>query len=145
MTQRNSVAIVENFWREVWQQPQNPDAIDRLVHENFVITSGGRDIVGREPFKAWVRDFLAKVDDFQFHIVETFQNHDGSRVASRWRVTGRNNGLMGTQPNGAPFEMTGTAVWEVGADGLLRHNWVERNAFEVHGIITRADARANVF
>jgi hypothetical protein len=83
MVERDSVAIVENFWREVWQQPQNPDAIDRLVHEDFVITSGGRDIVGREPFKAWVKEFLAKVHDFQFHIVETFQNHDGSRVASR--------------------------------------------------------------
>ncbi len=145
MVERDSVAIVENFWREVWQQPQNPDAIDRLVHEDFVITSGGRDIVGREPFKAWVKDFLAKVHDFQFHIVETFQNHDGSRVASRWRVTGRNNGLMGTEPNGVPFEMTGTAVWKVGPDGLLRHNWVERNAFEVYGAITRPDARANVF
>ncbi|MCO6416509.1 ester cyclase [Siccirubricoccus sp. KC 17139] len=145
MTQLDSVAIVENFWREVWQQPQNPDAIDRLVHEEFVITSGGREIIGREPFKAWVNEFLAKVHGFQFHIVETFQNHDGSRVASRWRVTGRNNGLMGTQPNGVPFEMTGTAVWEVGPDGLLRHNWVERNAFEVHGAITREDALANVF
>jgi hypothetical protein len=49
---QDSVAIVENFWREVWKQPQNPDAIDRLVHESFVITSGGRDIVGRAPFKA---------------------------------------------------------------------------------------------
>ncbi|MGH0224869.1 ester cyclase [Sinorhizobium meliloti] len=145
MPRQDSVAIVERFWREVWQQPQDPDAIDRLVHEDFVITSGGRDIAGREPFKAWVRDFLAKVHDFQFHIIETFQNHDGSRVASRWRVTGRNNGLMGTQPNGASIEMTGTAVWEIGADGLLRHNWVERNAFEVHGAITREDARANIF
>jgi hypothetical protein len=145
MMKLDSVAIVENFWREVWQQPQNPDAIDRQVHEDFVITSGGRDIVGREPFKAWVKDFLAKVHDFQFHIVETFQNHDGSRVASRWRVTGRNNGLMGTEPNGVPFEMTGTAVWEVGPDGLLRHNWVERNAFEVYGALTRPDARPNAF
>ena len=130
---RDSVAIVENFWREVWKQPQNPDAIDRLVHEDFVITSGGRDIVGRAPFKAWVKDFQSRVHDFQFHVVETFQNQDGSRVASRWRVTGRNNGLMGT------------AIWEVGADGLLRHNWVERNAFEVYGAITRADSRHNVF
>ncbi len=145
MTQVDGVAIVENFWREVWQQPQNPDAIDRLVHEDFVITSGGRDIVGREAFKAWVKDFQARVDAFEFQVVETFQNHDGSRVASRWRVTGRNRGLMGTEPNDAPFEMTGTAVLEVGPDGLLRHNWVERSAFEVHGAITRDDARANVF
>ena len=116
---------------------QNPDAIDYLVHEDFVITSGGQDIVGREAFKAWVKDFQARVHNFEFHVVETFQNQDGSRVASRWRVIGRNNGLTGTEPNGAPFEMCGTAVWEVGTDGLLRHNWVERNASEVYGAITR--------
>jgi limonene-1,2-epoxide hydrolase len=139
----DSVAIVEHFWRTVWQRPHDPEAIDALVAEDFVITSGGRDIAGREPFKAWVKGFQAQVHDFEFHIVETFQNADGSRVASRWTVTGRNNGMMGTEPNGAPFEMTGTAVWEVGEDGLLRHNWVERNAFEVHGQITQGSG--NVF
>jgi hypothetical protein len=144
MTQRNSVEIVENFWREVWQQ-QNPDAVDRLVSEDFVLTSGDHDVASRAAFKAWVRQFLARVHDFQFHIVETFQNEDGSRVASRWRLTGRNNGMMGTRPNGAPFEMSGTAIWEVGENGLLRHNWVERNAFEVYGAITRDDGKENVF
>jgi hypothetical protein len=142
---QDSVATVENFWREVWKQPQNPEAIDRLVHEDFDITSGGRDIVGREAFKVWVKDFQERVHDFEFHVIETFQNRDGSRVASRWRVTGRNNGLMGTAPNAAPFEMSGTAVSEVGANGLLRHNWVERNAFEVSGAISRSDGRHNVF
>ncbi len=139
----NSVEIVENFWREVWKRPHNPDAIDTLVSEDFVITSGGRDIIGRDNFKVWVKGFQAQVHDFEFHIVETFQNADGSRVASRWKVTGRNNGMMGTECNGAPFEMTGTAVWEVGEDGVLRHNWVERNAFEVHGQITQGSH--NVF
>jgi hypothetical protein len=52
-------------------------------------------------------------------------------------VLASNNGLMGTEPNDAPFEMCGTAVWEVGTDGLLRHNWVERNALEVYGAIGR--------
>jgi SnoaL-like polyketide cyclase len=75
--------------------------------------------------------------------LDLVQNQDGSRVASRWRVTGRNNGLMGTEPNGAPFEMTGTAVWEIGADGRLRHNWVERNAYQVYGALP--DRRHNVF
>jgi hypothetical protein len=51
---------------------------------------------------------------------------------------------MGTEPNDAPFEMTGTAVWEIGEDGRLRHNWVERNADEVYGAITRSDGRHNV-
>lgn len=92
-----------------------------------------------------MRDFQSKVADFQLHIVETFENHDGSRVASRWRVTGRNNGLMNTEPNGAPFEMFGTAILEVGPDGRLHRNWVERNAFEVHGAITRESGERNVF
>jgi hypothetical protein len=145
MVKPNSVEIVENFWNEVWKRPQNPEAIDRLVSEDFVITSGGNHIYGREKFKQWVKGFLAQVHDFEFHVIETFQNHDGSRVASRWRVTGRNNGMMGTEPNGAPFEMTGTAVWEVGEDGLLRHNWVERNAFEVLGVISGKSGERNVF
>jgi SnoaL-like domain len=144
MTERDSVAIVERFWAEVWQRPQNPHAIDTLVTENFVITSGGNDIVSREAFKAWVIEFQSKVLDMDFEIIESFQNRDGSRVASRWRLTGRNNGIMGTEPNGAPIDMVGTAVWEVGDDGLLRHNWVDRNAWEVHGAITSA-TRKRVF
>jgi hypothetical protein len=40
-----SVAIVERFWRDVWQRLQNPHAINALVAEDFVITSGGKDIV----------------------------------------------------------------------------------------------------
>ena len=128
---KSSVEIVENFWREVWKQPQNPDAIDRLVHEDFILTSGGKDVRSRDAFKKWVIDFQSKIHDFEFHVIETFQNGDGSRVASRWGVTGRNNGFMGTEPNGIRIDMTGTAVWEVGEDGLLYHNWVERNALEV--------------
>ncbi len=142
MTKRDSVAIVENFWAEVGSAPQNPDAIDKLVTEDFIITSGGNDIVSRDAFKAWVIEFQSKVLDMDFEAIETFQNHDGSRVASRWRVTGRNNEIMGTEPNGAPIEMVGTAVWEVGEDGRLRHNWVDRNAWEVHGAITTSAKRA---
>ena len=130
MSGNNSVEIVERFWNDVWRRPQNPDAIDALVAEDFVITSGGNDIVSREAFKRWVIDFQSKIHDMDFETIESFQNHDGSRVASRWRLTGRNNGILGTEANGAPIEMVGT-------DGLLRHNWVERNAWEVYGRLTR--------
>lgn len=102
------------------------------------VTNVGRSFKTGQGLSGWVHDF-------QLHIVETFQNHDGSRVASRWRVTGRNCGLIGTQSNGASIEMTGTAVWELGPDVPLRHNWVERKAFEVHGAFSREGARANIF
>jgi hypothetical protein len=124
MDKRNSVEIVENFWREVWQS-QNPDAIDRLVAEDFCITSGAA-------FKQWVAAFLSTIDDFRFDVVETFQNSTGDRVASRWRVTGKNNGFMGMAPCQSPITLSGTAVLHVREDGLLQHNWVERSALEVH-------------
>jgi SnoaL-like domain len=136
MARGKSVELVENFWAEVWQRPQNPHAIDRLVAEDFVITSGGHDIASRAVFKQWVIDFQSKVLDMDFEAIETFENNDGSRVASRWRLTGRNNGIMDTEPNGVPIEMVGIAIWDVGEDGLLRHNWVERNAWEVYRTIT---------
>jgi SnoaL-like domain len=133
MTRKDSVAIVEKFWREVWQAPQNAEAIDRLVAEDFAITSGGREIHGREAFKKWVLDFQAKIIDLDFEVIESFQNEDGSRVATRWRVTGKNNGVLGTDPGHEPILMLGTAIFAVREDGLLQHNWVERNAWELYG------------
>ena len=94
MSKMNSVKIVEEFWATVWQA-RNPDAIDRFVVDDFVITTGGVDIVTKDRFKEWMKQFLEKVADLEFEVVETFQNEDGSRVASRWRVTGKNNGVLG--------------------------------------------------
>jgi hypothetical protein len=132
MTRRDSAAKVENFWREVWKAPQNPDAIDQLIAEDFILASGGNEIRGREAFKRWVVEFQKKINNLQFESLETFQSEDGTRVASRWRVTGKNNGFLGTSPGMEPISMLGTAVFSVREDGLLQHNWVERNAWEVY-------------
>jgi hypothetical protein len=35
-------------------------------------------------------------------------------------------------------------VWEVGEDGRLRHNWIERNGFEAYGVISRKGGKLNV-
>jgi hypothetical protein len=40
----NSVEIVEEFWERVWKA-RNPAAIDNFVIEDFVITTGGVDVV----------------------------------------------------------------------------------------------------
>jgi hypothetical protein len=139
MPRKDSVAIVEKFWRKVWQAPQNPEAIDQLVAEDFIVTSGGHDIQGRAAFKKWVLDFQSKIIDLEFEPIETFQNEDGSRVASRWRVTGKNNGILGTRAGHEPILMLGTAIFAVGEDGLLQHNWVERNAWELYGRLVNVD------
>ena len=81
MCKGNAVDAVENFWREVWQPPQNPGAIDHLVSDDFVLTSGGIDLVSRTKFKEWVIEFQSKIKHLEFDIVETFQNAEGTRVA----------------------------------------------------------------
>ncbi|NUU38702.1 ester cyclase [Pseudomonas sp. C2B4] len=131
MSANHAVEIVERFWREVWQA-RDPQAAARFVAEDFVITSGGIEIKGRESFIEWIGAFLSKIEDFQFGAIETFQNADGTRVASRWKLSGKNTGFVGGRTCRTPFEMLGTAVWAVRPDGLLQHNWVERNALEVH-------------
>ena len=127
----NSVKIVESFWDAVWKA-RNPDAVRDFVVDDFVITTGDVDLVGKENFIAWIRQFLARIEDFHFESIETFQNEDGSRVASRWRVTGKNNGFFGLEPNQKPISFTGTAIWAVREDGKLLHNWVERSAWEAY-------------
>src|SRR3954453_10507175 len=135
MNTRNSVKIVEEFWATVWKA-RDPEAVDRFVADDFVLTTGGVDVVSRARFKEWVRQFLARITDFEFEVVETFQNDDGSRVASRWRVTGKNNGVLGTEADQRPIALTGTAVWAVRDDGKLLHNWVERSSWELYQRLT---------
>lgn len=135
----SSAEVVEAFWDEVWNA-HNPEAVDDFVVEDFVLTNAGVRVEGRENFKAWVREFLGRVIDLRLEVIETFQNHEGSRVASRWRIHGRNNGVLGTEPDGEPISFTGTAVWEVGEDGKLLHNYVERASWELFKRLTSRPA-----
>ncbi len=139
MAYATSTEVVEAFWDAVWKS-RDPQAVDRFVAEDFVITTGGERVEGRENFKSWVRAFLDKIHDFEFEVVETFQNHDGSRVASRWRVHGKNNGILGTDADRRPVSFTGTAVWAVSEDGTLLHNWVERASWELFLALNRQTA-----
>ena len=126
----NSVKIVEEFWERVWKA-RNPAAIDDFVVDDFVLTTGGVEVVSKRKFKEWASAFMAQINELQFEVMETFQNEDGSRVASRWRITGKNNGILGTAADQQPISFTGTAVWAVRDDGKLSHNWVERSSFEL--------------
>jgi hypothetical protein len=59
-------------------------------------------------------------------------------VASRWLLTAKNNGFLGTQPGQQDIAMTGTAVLAVREDGKLLTNWVERASWEVYQRLTTA-------
>ena len=116
LTPEAAIAVVESFMEEVWAAC-NPSAVDRFVTEDFVITSAGVDVAGREP-------------------IETFANADGSRVSSRFRVTGRNNGIFGLPADGKPIALTGNAILAVTPAGKLAHNWIERSAWELYNQLT---------
>lgn len=126
MSTQDSVDIVHAFWDQVWNA-HDADAVDSFVVDDFVIVNAGQEIVGRLNFKNWIRDFLAKVTDLHLEVIESFQNTEGSRVASRWLLTGKNNGLLGGAADQRNITITGTAVWAIGEDGKLLTNWVERS------------------
>ena len=124
-----SSEIVRAFWDEVWNA-HDLDAVDRFVVDDVVVVSGGQEISGKENFKNWIREFLEKVNDLHLDAIETFQNEDGTRVTSRWVLTGTNNGILGTEPDQQPIAMTGTAIWAVGEDGRLLRNWVSFDLYQ---------------
>lgn len=122
--------LLSEFWAKIYNPPQDLDTIRRLCTEDFVLTTSGKDIVGRDAFTEWVRSFSSKIRDLRLTSLDMFSSADGTRVVSRWVVRGFNQGMFGTPVDDRPVEFTGIAIWEV-RDGKLAHNWVERSAFEL--------------
>ena len=122
--------LLSEFWRRVYNQPQDFSAIDQLCTEDFILTTSGQDVAGRTAFKEWVLKFSSRIRGLQLTNLEMFSNPEGTRVVSRWKVVGRNQGMFGIQSDDRPVEFTGIAIWEI-RDGKLAHNWVERSAYEL--------------
>ncbi|MBK1854090.1 redoxin domain-containing protein [Verrucomicrobiaceae bacterium 5K15] len=123
--------LLLQFWENTWNPPYDLDLIDRNMSEDFVLTSAGKDIQGRDAFKAWVKASLEKANGLRIENLDSFENADGSRVVSRW-ITRANTGAVpdSDQASHQPFEFTGIALWAF-EDGKLTHNWVERSASKV--------------
>ncbi len=49
--------LVSELWAKVYNLPQDLDVIDRVCTEDVILTSSGRDVVGRAAFKEWARNF----------------------------------------------------------------------------------------
>jgi hypothetical protein len=112
-----STAIVEAFWDDVWNA-RDPGAVDRFVADDVVIEAGGQSS-----------------STTSTTCTSTPSRHSRTRTAPASRpdglLTGTNNGILGTEANGKPIAMTGTAVWTVD-DGKLRRGWVEQASFELY-------------
>lgn len=132
--------LLTEFWAKVWNPPYDLDTIDRLCTEDFVITNAGTDIVGRAAFKEWINAFTSKIREPRLVSHDMFSSLDGSRVVSRWTVTGFNRGMFDTPADDRPVQFTGIAIWEV-RNGKLAHNWIERSAYELSQQLKRFQAR----
>ncbi len=122
--------LLTEFWAKIYNSPQDLETIDRLCTEDFILTTSGKDVAGRKAFKEWAASFSGKIRDMRLTSLDMFSSADGTRVVSRWVVTGFNRGMLGSPADDQPVEFTGIAIWEV-RDGKLAHNWVERSAFEL--------------
>jgi predicted ester cyclase len=132
---KTGTELVLHFWNNVWSHPYDLDLIDELMTEDFTITNAGKDIQGREHFKAWIKGFQEKIKNGRLENTEIFENADGTRVVSRWTFSGYNNGIFDLPPDGRFISFTGIAVWEI-RDNKLAHNWVERSAYELYRELT---------
>lgn len=119
------------FFRRVWAPPHDLDAIDELMTEDYVITTGGRVVRGRESFKRWVAEFQQRLLGATNETLDVFANAAGDRVVSRWVCRGRNNGMFDLPPDDRDVAFTGIAIWRV-RDGRLAECWAERAAWEAY-------------
>jgi len=125
------IELAHQFFEAVWKPPNSLEVIDNLMTEDYVIITGGKSIEGRQTFKEWVKEFQEKLLDAENEHLDLFESRDGQKVVSRWICKGRNNGLMGTEPDGKEIAFTGIAIWEI-KEGRLYKCWVERAGWELY-------------
>lgn len=128
--------LVIAFFSNVWGGNHDLNKIDEMMTEDYVITTGGVEIKGRENFKNWVKKFHELLPGATTISQEAFANAEGTRVVSRWVCSGYNNGIFGLPADGKMVSFTGIAIWKV-AEGKLAECWVERSAWELYQTLTR--------
>lgn len=135
MSPENSVAMVLRFWREAWSPPYRLEVIEELLTDDFTCVTAGVEIRSREEFRKWLRAFGSQIGGRVLHPLDTFSNFDGSKVVSRWKVVGHNEGLLGLPRDGRPIEFTGISIWQI-RDNRLAQQIIERSAFELYKSLT---------
>lgn len=123
--------LVLEFFNRVWHNPHELDAIDDLMAEDYTITTAGSVVKGRDAFKNWVKGFQKLLLEAKTESIDIFFNETENKVVSRWKCSGKNNGLFGLQPDNRFVSFTGIAIWTV-RNNRLSECWVERSAYELY-------------
>jgi len=87
----NSVKIVEEFWERVWKA-RNSAAIDDFVIEDFLITTGGVDVVSKTKFKEWAAAFMARSTIFNLRWLKRSRMRMGAELPQDGELPGRTTG-----------------------------------------------------
>lgn len=126
-----AVAVAEKLARDfltrVWGPGHELEAVEELMTADYVITSAGKMIRGREAFKDWIAEFHRLVPEAVDEILDVFASPAGDRVVARWICRGRSGGAFGLPADGRRIEFHGISVWKV-KEGRLAECWVEREA-----------------
>ncbi len=107
---KNPGQLILEFFKRVWTPPHDFDAIDEMMTVDYVITSGGNVIRGRDAFKAWVKEFQQLLLEARTESQEVFFNAAEDRVVSRWICSEKNNGIFGLAPDGRFITFSGIAI-----------------------------------
>ena len=135
MSEENK-AIVRRGYEEIWNG-ENLAAVDEIYAPGFVlydpVTPGVR---GPEGFKQYVTMIRTAFPDLHFTVKD--QIAEGDKVATRWTVTGTQQGqFMGIPPTGKHSTVTGITISRI-ADGKIveeRSNWDALGMLQQAGVV----------
>jgi steroid delta-isomerase-like uncharacterized protein len=138
--QSANAAIVERFYRELWNR-WDLAAADEIVAEDVRFRGSlGTTARGRDAFKAYVETVRAAFPDWHNEIDELLEI--GDRVVARLTWTGTHTGgpLMGVEPAGTRVSYVGAAFFRL-AEGRITEAWIVGDTQALWSALRAAPAR----
>ncbi|MEE4377994.1 MAG: ester cyclase [Candidatus Competibacteraceae bacterium] len=129
MSEANKLLSRRSF-EEIWNQ-RNLELVDEFYAVDYRghITARAEVIQGPAALKQFAVMFQFAFPDIRFNIND--QIAEGDRVASRWTVTGSQQGeFLGIAPNGDAITLAGISIQHFGA-GKIIESWDNWDALSI--------------
>ena len=129
--------FVYRWFDEVWNEGR-VEAVDEMFAADGIahgLGEYGRDAIGPEAFKPFVRRLKAAFPDLRFTVDGTIEQ--GDQIATRFSVTMTHTGDdLGFPATGRHAEVTGISVCRI-KDGQIVEAW---NNWDVYGLMQQLDS-----
>lgn len=120
--QEGNKAIARRAAEEFWNKG-NLNAVDELVHPDYVGHMPGQEIRGVEGFRRSIEGFRSAFPDVHFHVES--QVAEGDEVVTHVEMQATHHGeLKGIRATGKPVAVHGMSRVRV-ADGKVIEEWVQ--------------------